>query len=74
MHRDQRALRAMLAAEGLTVIETKRTGKHWRVVVERDDGERTTLIHGGTPSCPRSLKNFRAFVRRWVRAADSAAR
>lgn len=49
--------------------EVTRTRKqHWRVTYRG----RTVGVIAGTPSCPRSLKNSRAEIRRRIRAINGA--
>lgn len=51
--------------------EVERTRKHhWRVTYRG----RTVCVVAGTPSCPRSLKNSRAQIKRKIRAVNTVGR
>jgi hypothetical protein len=47
---------------------TRTRKHHWRVTYQG----RTIAVIAGTPSCPRSLKNSRADIRRRIRAINGA--
>ena len=62
-HRDLRPYLGVLRAEGLELVDVRRS-KHWRVQVEAPNGARFWLTLPVSPSCHRTLLNLRRDVRR----------